>query len=101
MHITHRRHKAHGHWTPVIPRPQLTFNLPLTSACVQVVPVTSQSDISTLLERARQQRAVAATNCNEHSSRSHSVFTLRLDGHNGITTETCHGESLSHGDVPR
>ncbi|KAF0309046.1 Carboxy-terminal kinesin 2 [Amphibalanus amphitrite] len=58
---------------------------------LKVVTVTEQADVASLLERARQQRAVAATNCNEHSSRSHSVFTLRMEGRNALTTETCHG----------
>ena len=34
------------------------------------------------LFQTRQQRAVAATNGNEHSSRSHSIFTMRPDGWN-------------------
>lgn len=44
-----------------------------------------------LLARAQQQRAVAATSCNEHSSRSHSVLRLKLSGVNEATTETSRG----------
>ncbi|KAJ1907680.1 kinesin-like nuclear fusion protein [Tieghemiomyces parasiticus] len=44
-----------------------------------------------LLKRAAQNRAVAATQCNERSSRSHSVFTLRLNGRNALTDETSEG----------
>ena len=44
-----------------------------------------------LLKRAHKNRAVAATNCNERSSRSHSVFQLRITGKNAITTEACSG----------
>jgi hypothetical protein len=40
---------------------------------------------------ARKNRAVAATNCNERSSRSHSVFQLRITGENSLTSETCSG----------
>ncbi|XP_037087927.1 carboxy-terminal kinesin 2-like [Pollicipes pollicipes] len=58
---------------------------------LKVVTVADAAAVAALLEQARQQRAVAATNCNEHSSRSHSVFTLRLSGQNRLTTETCHG----------
>ncbi|KAI8834352.1 testis kinesin-like protein KIFC1 [Chytriomyces cf. hyalinus JEL632] len=56
-----------------------------------VVPVTKGDEVRTLLRRASTNRAVAATNSNEHSSRSHSVFTLRLRGTNSITGESCEG----------
>ncbi|ORY46066.1 kinesin-domain-containing protein, partial [Rhizoclosmatium globosum] len=49
-----------------------------------LVPVTSGKE-------AQMNRAVAATNSNEHSSRSHSVFTLRLTGTNSLTEESCEG----------
>ncbi len=49
------------------------------------------AQISALLRRAHKNRAVAATNCNERSSRSHSVFQLRITGSNSITTEACSG----------
>ncbi|KAM7290596.1 carboxy-terminal kinesin 2 [Ixodes scapularis] len=42
--------------------------------------VTSSEQIYELLRRARKHRAVRATQCNEHSSRSHSVFQLRITG---------------------
>ncbi|KAJ3389382.1 kinesin-like nuclear fusion protein [Entophlyctis sp. JEL0112] len=58
---------------------------------VTVVPVTNGKEVTTILKRASSNRAVAATNSNEHSSRSHSVFTLRLMGHNSITDESCEG----------
>ena len=44
-----------------------------------------------LLEKATQNRAVAATQCNERSSRSHSVFRLKLVGENHLTGEKCQG----------
>lgn len=50
--------------------------------------VTNDRQVSNLLARAQQQRAVAATGCNEHSSRSHSVMRIKLSGVNEATTET-------------
>ncbi|XP_029847706.4 carboxy-terminal kinesin 2 [Ixodes scapularis] len=47
--------------------------------------VTSPEQIYELLRRARKHRAVGATQCNEHSSRSHSVFQLRITGTNRRT----------------
>ena len=44
-----------------------------------------------MIKRARKNRAWAKTMCNERSSRSHSVFMLRIEGHNTATTETCCG----------
>jgi kinesin family protein C1 len=44
-----------------------------------------------LLLKAARNRSVAATYCNEHSSRSHSVFTLTLMGHNSLTLESSEG----------
>ncbi|KAG0416089.1 hypothetical protein HPB47_006734 [Ixodes persulcatus] len=46
---------------------------------------THQWEIYELLRRARKHRAVGATQCNEHSSRSHSVFQLRITGTNRRT----------------
>ena len=53
------------------------------------VPLTNARQVSTLLERARSRRAVAATLMNERSSRSHSVFTLKVKGYNPLTEEKC------------
>ncbi|XP_040061456.2 carboxy-terminal kinesin 2 [Ixodes scapularis] len=47
--------------------------------------VTSTEQIHELLRRARKHRAVGSTQCNEHSSRSHSVFQLRITGTNSRT----------------
>jgi kinesin family protein C1 len=55
------------------------------------VMVDSPEKVFTLLQKASQNRAVAATNCNERSSRSHSVFTLKLVGKNSLTDESCDG----------
>ncbi|KAI0236643.1 kinesin-like nuclear fusion protein [Massospora cicadina] len=53
--------------------------------------VRSPREVHSLLARASSNRAVASTNCNERSSRSHSVFTMRLSGRNGLTAETSEG----------
>lgn len=58
---------------------------------LKVEDVTSEGQISNLLRRARKHRAVAETLCNERSSRSHSVFLLKISGSNSVTTESCTG----------
>ncbi|XP_068034160.1 kinesin-like protein KIFC1 [Anomalospiza imberbis] len=44
------------------------------------VPVESEEQVQELLLRAASQRSVARTGLNERSSRSHSVFQLRIQG---------------------
>lgn len=44
-----------------------------------------------MLQRANYNRATGATNMNERSSRSHSVFTLRISGFNRSAKEACTG----------
>ncbi|KAI8845529.1 P-loop containing nucleoside triphosphate hydrolase protein [Chytridium lagenaria] len=58
---------------------------------ITTVPVSSPLEVHDLLKKAALNRAVAATNCNERSSRSHSVFTLRLSGKNSLTGESSDG----------
>ncbi|TDL23801.1 kinesin-domain-containing protein [Rickenella mellea] len=58
---------------------------------VVVVPLKSPSQVRSLLSIAQSRRTVAATLMNERSSRSHSVFTLRISGTNVQTGETCDG----------
>ncbi len=53
--------------------------------------MTSPEEVFVLLDKASANRAVAATNCNERSSRSHSVFTLTLSGTNPLTQESSYG----------
>ncbi|CAO3686810.1 unnamed protein product [Umbelopsis vinacea] len=55
------------------------------------VLLDSPAKVTNLLKKASQNRAVGATNINERSSRSHSVFTLRLNGKNSITGEVTTG----------
>ena len=47
--------------------------------------------VHSLLKKASENRAVAETKCNERSSRSHSVFRLKITGLNEITKEGCEG----------
>ncbi|KAF5386125.1 hypothetical protein D9615_002176 [Tricholomella constricta] len=47
---------------------------------INVVPLHSASQVRSLLGVAQKRRSVAATMVNERSSRSHSVFTLRIRG---------------------
>ncbi|KAK7687672.1 hypothetical protein QCA50_008887 [Cerrena zonata] len=58
---------------------------------VAVVPLNSPSQVRSLLAFAQSRRTVAATLMNERSSRSHSVFTLRIYGENKLTGESCDG----------
>jgi len=55
------------------------------------VKVTEREQVSILLKRAAKNRAVGSTKCNERSSRSHSVFILKLTGHNEISNQTTEG----------
>lgn len=54
-----------------------------------VVPLDSPAQVFALLEKAKRRRQVAATLMNERSSRSHSVFMLRVRGQNATTMEAC------------
>ncbi|KAL6306189.1 P-loop containing nucleoside triphosphate hydrolase protein [Sparassis latifolia] len=58
---------------------------------VNVIPLSSPVQVRALLARAQSRRTVAATLMNERSSRSHSVFTLRIYGENTLTSEVCEG----------
>ncbi|CAG5121553.1 unnamed protein product, partial [Candidula unifasciata] len=56
-----------------------------------IVDVSTESKVLSLLKTAGKNRAVAETKCNDRSSRSHSVFQMRLAGSNSITGEACKG----------
>ena len=56
-----------------------------------VVDLDSPSKVEAILRRAMSNRSVAATKANERSSRSHSVFILKLVGENNITGEKSEG----------
>jgi len=55
------------------------------------VRVNCPVQILELLERSTRRRATAATSMNERSSRSHSVFQLRIRGQNGLTGQELDG----------
>ena len=58
---------------------------------LRVEEVVGEGQVAGLLRRAGKARAQAKTLCNERSSRSHSVFVLKIEGHNSKTLETCSG----------
>ncbi|KAI9137113.1 P-loop containing nucleoside triphosphate hydrolase protein [Paraphysoderma sedebokerense] len=58
---------------------------------MSVVELENPEQVISLLKTATKNRAVGATNCNERSSRSHSVFIIRLIGNNTLTSTTCEG----------
>ena len=55
------------------------------------VELDSPDAVESILKRADANRSVAATKSNERSSRSHSVFILKLIGRNSTTGETSEG----------
>lgn len=58
---------------------------------VTTVLLDEPERVHEMLKRATNNRSVAATKANERSSRSHSVFILRLLGKNSITGERSEG----------
>lgn len=58
---------------------------------LKTVALDSPNTVETMLKQAAINRSVAATKSNEHSSRSHSVFILKLVGRNSTTGETSEG----------
>ncbi|KAK3370087.1 P-loop containing nucleoside triphosphate hydrolase protein [Podospora didyma] len=55
------------------------------------VELDSAGKVEVMLAEAQNNRSVAATKANERSSRSHSVFILKLVGENSATHERCEG----------
>lgn len=62
-----------------------------TVSDLAVLPVASVQAVMDVLQLAGKNRAVAETLCNERSSRSHSVFSLRISGANQGTLEGIEG----------
>lgn len=58
---------------------------------ITVVDLDTPDKVESILRRASANRSVAATKANERSSRSHSVFILKLAGENSITGEKSEG----------
>ena len=65
--------------------------LETTITGVTVVDLDSEETVTRTVNQAMARRAIAATKLNERSSRSHSIFILKLAGHNSITGETSRG----------
>lgn len=57
----------------------------------KTVALDSADKVEMMLKQAQNNRSVAATKANERSSRSHSVFILKLVGENSVTNERCEG----------
>ncbi|KAK2038598.1 kinesin motor domain-containing protein [Colletotrichum somersetense] len=57
----------------------------------KTVSLDSADTVEVMLAEAQNNRSVAATKANERSSRSHSVFILKLSGFNSATGERCEG----------
>jgi kinesin family protein C1 len=58
---------------------------------ITTVTLDTPTTVKSILRRAAANRSVAATKANERSSRSHSVFILKLVGENRRTGERCEG----------
>jgi len=66
-------------------------NSKTTLVGVETIILDTPATLTTLLQRAGANRSVAATKANSRSSRSHSVFILRLTGVNSMTGERSEG----------
>ncbi|KNH09475.1 C-terminal kinesin/UFD1-like protein CDC48 co-factor [Perkinsela sp. CCAP 1560/4] len=58
---------------------------------VRVVSVHHPYEVEDILKTAKKNRTTARTKLNERSSRSHSVFTVKIDGKNAKINQTTHG----------
>ena len=58
---------------------------------ITTVELDSPGKVESILSRASNNRSVASTKANERSSRSHSVFILKLIGQNSVTGEKSEG----------
>ena len=79
--------------------PKLKYEIKMTDSKGSDIHVTNlreeevltEDQIETIIKKARKNRACAKTLANERSSRSHSVFMLRIEGFNTATSESCCG----------
>ena len=58
---------------------------------VEQIDITNINNVEDILLKAKKYRATHATKENENSSRSHSVFTIFLEGFNKLTKEHSNG----------
>jgi len=54
--------------------------------------VTTMEEVMKIFEEGRKNRSVARTNMNEHSSRSHSVLIISVNGKSKTDARTLHGK---------
>lgn len=57
-----------------------------------VIPVDSYEEVVALMRLGQQNRSVAATDMNAHSSRSHSMLSVYVTSHNQLTSEISRGK---------
>ncbi len=57
-----------------------------------IVPVSSLEQVLALLEQGERSRATAATNLNEHSSRSHLVLSVYVQSRHAVSELTTHAK---------
>lgn len=58
---------------------------------ITTIEITSPNQAHEILTMANKKRSTAATKSNDHSSRSHSIFIIELQGDNSITGESSNG----------
>lgn len=58
--------------------------------------VKSEAQVFQLIKKAETNRAVAETNCNERSSRSHSIFQIKLPSSTLNLVDLAGSERLNH-----
>ncbi|KAF4654959.1 hypothetical protein FOZ61_007856 [Perkinsus olseni] len=82
---------AEGEVLQIFEHPKYGVVVPGISEC----PVESVDEVQRLMDYGIKRRAVGATNMNSHSSRSHAVFTLRLER----SARDDHGKGEECGDA--
>lgn len=73
----HPKALTHYLWSSCVP-PLVCMYLGVQVLNLEEVACTAPGDMIALLKRGVQQRATAETLCNKQSSRSHSVFTIKI-----------------------
>ncbi|CAX44129.1 kinesin-like protein, putative [Candida dubliniensis CD36] len=58
---------------------------------VSTIDIKSPEQAITILNQANKKRSTAATKSNDHSSRSHSIFIIDLQGYNRLTKDSSYG----------
>lgn len=58
---------------------------------ITTLEITTPKQANEILDIANKKRSTAATKSNDHSSRSHSIFIIDIQGINKLTGESCNG----------